>query len=208
MEFVTTEKIAEKLLRKSKLSTLYDTCNNPRIQQEILKQYQKLLNEDRINDKTIVYQNRNYIYPSIAVYHSFQKYGYQKKEVSQWIETEILATGKGIAQFLTKIGRFKFFFPLFKKMCFLSTKTSYKQPYFDMRWTEQDKDKIAWDCCKCHYFDELSRHQCPELTKIFCRLDDVMYGNIPTAEWARTQTIGDGGKVCDFCFHKIGGKFK
>lgn len=194
------EKNAEKYFRQSKLSTLYDNCTNSQIQEEILNQYRKLVNENTITNKTIVNQNKNEIYPSIAIYNSYQKYGYKKDDVIQWIETEILAFGKSTAQFLTKIGNFKFFVPLFKKMCFLSTKTSYKKPYFDMRWAEQNNDKIAWDCHKCHYFDEFSKHQCPELTMIFCRLDDVMYGNIPNLSWARTQTIGNGDEICDFCF--------
>ncbi|MFI3174746.1 MAG: L-2-amino-thiazoline-4-carboxylic acid hydrolase [Bacillota bacterium] len=193
---------AEKHLRKSKLYMLYESCKNPEIQQEILINYKKLLTETTITDRNIVYQNRYYIYPSIAIYQTFQKYDYEKSEILQQIEAEILATGEGMKHTFAKVGKLKFFFLLFKKMCFISTKTSYKKPYFDMRWTDHGKDKIAWECHKCHYHDEFTKHHFPELTKIFCRLDDVMYGSIPTATWARTKTIGDGDALCDFCFIK------
>ena len=47
----------------------------------------------------------------------------------------------------------------------------------------------------------LSRYGAPELTASFCRIDDLVYGNMsPQLEWRPTQTIGRGAAYCDFCF--------
>ncbi|MFI3257550.1 MAG: L-2-amino-thiazoline-4-carboxylic acid hydrolase [Spirochaetales bacterium] len=197
-----TNKKAEKYLLKSKVAPMYVDCPDAQLKTQIVSGYKKMIEENNVVDKTVFYQNAYYIYSTVAIYTAFQAYGYRKEKTQQDIEKLILATGKNTSRFLSKIGKCTFFFPLFKKMCFFSTKTSYKKPYFDMRWSDYGKDKIAWECHKCHYQDQFAKYNCSELTEIFCKLDDVMYGNIPTALWDRTQTIGGGDAVCDFCFIK------
>lgn len=192
----------EKYLAKSKIGEIYTNTENEDLKREILSVYSELLDTNDLKDKTVFGHKVYSIYPTIAIYTAFQKFGFTKEQVLQDIERVILATGNSTKNAFAKIGILPIFFALFKKMCYTSTKTSYVKPYFHMKWADCGKDKIAWECSKCHYHDEFVRYNCSELTKIFCRLDDVMYGSIPTAKWTRTKTIGDGDEICNFCFIK------
>ncbi len=50
--------------------------------------------------------------------------------------------------------------------------------------------------CPYHrYFTELG---CPELTRISCKSDDLVYGNLPGIKFERTGTLGRGNDRCDF----------
>ena len=55
-------------------------------------------------------------------------------------------------------------------------------------------------CPYFHYFTELG---CPELTKIFCENDELIYGNLPGIKFTRIGTLGKGAKRCDFYIRKV-----
>ena len=51
----------------------------------------------------------------------------------------------------------------------------------------------------CPYFETCKKYGCPELTRFFCKSDDITYGNLhPRLVWHRTQILGTGGECCDF----------
>ena len=58
---------------------------------------------------------------------------------------------------------------------------------------------FAFNIHHCFYLDILEYYETPELTPIFCRLDDILMGAMPESiQWGRTQTIGKGADYCNF----------
>ena len=56
---------------------------------------------------------------------------------------------------------------------------------------------ITHDCI----FDQLFRkYGIPELTSVFCHVDDIIYDSLPGADFVYTQQIGNGGSCCDYSF--------
>ena len=55
---------------------------------------------------------------------------------------------------------------------------------------------------RCIYYDIFSRYGMPEFTAVFCQVDDMMYSELPRAEFIYTQQIGRGGDMCDYSFKK------
>lgn len=55
---------------------------------------------------------------------------------------------------------------------------------------------------KCIYHEIFSRYGMPEMTAKFCKVDDIMYSELPRAEFLYTQQIGNGGAMCDYTFRK------
>ena len=55
---------------------------------------------------------------------------------------------------------------------------------------------------RCFYVDVLGRFGAPELTRLFCDMDDVVFENIPGVRWERKNTIGRGGEFCDFRYYR------
>ncbi len=55
---------------------------------------------------------------------------------------------------------------------------------------------------QCIYHDIFSKYGMPEFTAVFCQVDDMMYSELPRAEFIYTQQIGSGGDMCDYSFRK------
>ena len=54
----------------------------------------------------------------------------------------------------------------------------------------------------CIYQQIFAKYGMPEMTAVFCKVDDILYSDLPRAEFSYTQQIGRGGKFCDYSFTK------
>lgn len=62
-----------------------------------------------------------------------------------------------------------------------------------------DSPRFARDMTVCPYFETCKKYGCSEITRFFCKSDDITYGKLhPKLVWGRTQTLGMGGECCDF----------
>lgn len=42
----------------------------------------------------------------------------------------------------------------------------------------------------------------PEMTAVFCKVDDILYSELPRAQFLYTEQIGTSGSMCDYTFKK------
>lgn len=61
---------------------------------------------------------------------------------------------------------------------------------------------LGFDVQECALHRYLSAQGAPELTKLICRLDDVMMEYVEGLALVRTGTIGRGDERCDFRYHR------
>jgi hypothetical protein len=59
-------------------------------------------------------------------------------------------------------------------------------------------DCFAVNIYRCYIFDILTRHNAPELTRLYCNTDDWLSEAMPKVRWERTKTLGRGDECCDF----------
>ena len=64
------------------------------------------------------------------------------------------------------------------------------------------KDTFAMTTHKCIYQQIFTKYGMPEMTAVFCKVDDILYSNLPRAEFIYTEQIGTGGSMCDYSFKK------
>lgn len=70
---------------------------------------------------------------------------------------------------------------------------------WDMEMVEDNDHCFAFNVHRCFYMDVLTTYAAPELTELFCDLDDLAYEALPPAiRWQRTKTLGRGDDCCDF----------
>lgn len=193
----------EKMLKKGRLAAAYSKLDD-RLQLAVIEEYQRLLLENKGMDASLKKHMNDAILPAVSFYRVLQSNGYSRKEAFQMIRKSVLETAKPMEQFLESFGKFPLFFPIFRRMCKLSTKTSYGGKGWSFLWKQNTPNKIEWECRSCVYFNQFCRYEMQELTTIFCESDDVVYGNIKNARWGRTQTIGRGAEFCDFRFYREG----
>ncbi len=71
---------------------------------------------------------------------------------------------------------------------------------WDVEFPKCAGDTFSMITHKCIYQQIFSKYGMPEMTAVFCRVDDVLYSNLPRAEFLYTQQIGNGGSMCDYTF--------
>ena len=71
---------------------------------------------------------------------------------------------------------------------------------WEVEFPECPKDTFAMTTYKCIYQQIFAKYGMPEMTAVFCRVDDILYSDLPKAEFLYTQQIGNGGSVCDYKF--------
>ncbi len=185
-----------KSIKKGAIKPLFSKVSSD-MQNRILAHYTQIIRENNITKK--IEHLTNAIYPTIAAYRALTEAGYSKYEALEMIESSVIESSKPGKIFFETLSKLPFFFKLFGGMCSTGLRTKYKAG-FDMRWIERSRHTILWECHRCMYSDEFKRYGLPELTPIFCRADDYLYGNLKGAKWLRNKTIGDGDSLCNFHF--------
>ncbi len=66
---------------------------------------------------------------------------------------------------------------------------------------EVTKRMLKMDMTACPYCKYAELLRCRELMPLFCESDFATYGNLPGIQFERTETLGTGGKRCDFKFY-------
>lgn len=75
---------------------------------------------------------------------------------------------------------------------------------WQINWMEDNTQSIAYNIHECFYLKILTQYNAPELTRQFCKLDDVMFEALPsTISWERSQTLAQGADYCDFRWRLI-----
>ncbi|MDX9863606.1 MAG: L-2-amino-thiazoline-4-carboxylic acid hydrolase [Anaerolineaceae bacterium] len=83
----------------------------------------------------------------------------------------------------------------------LANRIAFSGAGFDIRYTADDDQAVAFDIHRCLYLDVLTGYGAPELTPVFCYFDDYIAKFFPDEiTWKRQSTLGRGGPYCDFCY--------
>jgi hypothetical protein len=191
----------DKILRKGLLKTAYAALPKD-IQQQVAQRYEALVRENPQTDKSLIRHVHGVILPAVAIREVLPENGFAKGECLRLIRASALDSAKPMRKAFSTAGRLPFFFSLLRVMCKKTMPAMFSGGGWVFQWKTDSKTAIEWDCTKCIYHDLFLRYGVPELTPVFCECDDVIYGNIPTARWGRTKTIGRGAEVCDFRFYK------
>jgi hypothetical protein len=67
---------------------------------------------------------------------------------------------------------------------------------------EEKKGSFCLTIHKCLWYDACCACGHPQACQFFCHCDNYTYGNLKKVEFQRTQTLGTGGRMCDFVFIK------
>ncbi|MBQ8195332.1 MAG: L-2-amino-thiazoline-4-carboxylic acid hydrolase [Oscillospiraceae bacterium] len=73
---------------------------------------------------------------------------------------------------------------------------------WNVEFPECPKDTFSMITHSCIYHQIFSKYGMPEMTAVFCKVDDILYSNLPRAEFLYTEQIGRGGRMCDYTFKK------
>ena len=135
---------------------------------------------------------------SIALYEVLQNHGRSEAEAYRAVSEEMwkFLDPSG----MQKLAKKSFFLPLMKKIVpFGFNKGS--GAGWRYTWHRDDpKDEFHFECRGCLYAKNLGRRGLLKHGAMCCHADIINYGSLPYTDFIRTETLCQGGRVCDFRF--------
>ncbi len=138
------------------------------------------------------------ILPGLALYQVLSKESNDRDAVLS--ETgSLLAIGSRVfTKFVNMYRYLPLPFAIIRKMIRASL-LAFPHQGWDIEQIEASKTSFAFNIHRCFYLDILTAYGAPELTAMYCRLDDLLYTDwSPSIRWERTKTLGRGDDCCDF----------
>ena len=197
MTIKEVKKIIGKHITTSSLEAGFKRNGKYRALEKVYERTAELFEENQNVSKEL-YTHLGQILPCIAFYEELTKLTGNKEKALEVFEKWAFVKMNGmipVMQAITKAG-------LYKKVPYIGKilleRVFCKEAGFEYSVIETENG-FAADMTACPYLETCKKYSCPELTAVFCRSDDLMYGNLhPDLVWARTQTLGTGGECCDF----------
>ena len=168
------------------------------VQRDVYVRMRELLEEEKAYCDKGNYAHMAQILTSIAIYEVLQKNGKSEAEAYRIVSEEMWKFLDPSA--MQKLARKSFFLPLMKKIVPLGFK---KGSGFGWRYTwhrDSPKDEFRFECNECIYAKILGRRGLMKLGAMCCHADIINYGSLPYTDFIRTQTLCQGGELCDFRF--------
>ena len=139
------------------------------------------------------------ILPGLALYQTLLEESDDAEAVLAEMEWIFEATFSRFFRFMLLVDRAPRSFALFRR----TARTTLRHVFPPEGWereTIEDSDRaFAFDMHSCFYLNVLTAYGAPELTPLYCRMDELLYEKLPPViNWQRTKTLGRGGDCCDF----------
>jgi len=92
------------------------------------------------------------------------------------------------------------FLPLMKKIVPFGFKKGSGTGWRYAWYKDDPKDEFHFECNECIYAKILGKRNIMKLGAMCCHADIINYGNLPYTDFICTQTLCQGGEICDFRF--------
>jgi nucleotidyltransferase/DNA polymerase involved in DNA repair len=143
------------------------------------------------------------ILPGLALYETLRQDGHHERAALKTVERLFALSMAPRRRQLERMGRLPFFFGLLRVVTRWVMTHSYPVTGWDTSWPREGRNVVAFDIHRCFYLDVLTDYGAPELTPVYCHLDDLLYDGLwPGIRWQRTGTLGRGDDCCDFRFYR------
>ncbi len=187
----------EKLVAVSRYQNYFPMLSKE-IQNDTYMRMHELLEEEKEYCDKGNYKHMAQILTSIALYETLQKHGKSEAEAYKTVSEEMwkfLDPSK-----MQKLAKMRFFLPLMKKIVPFGFRKG-SGTGWRYTWHENDpKNEFHFECNECIYEKILKPRGLLKLGAMCCRADLINYGSLPYTDFIRTQTLCQGGTLCDFRF--------
>ena len=194
---------AEKIMKKKEFIKHESDRQLPKAQsyklwRKAAAEFDKILARYADLPKGIHTHTDNSIFPTAAIYLTF-KAAIGEEKAYEIIEKAAAENAGAAGRKLAKLMRIPGMPSMFIKLWDPMTRKMFgERSGFRNRFYPKKKGEYRMDILECPYNKYFTELGCPELTKIFCRNDELAYGNLPGLNFIRTSTLGRGGERCDF----------
>ena len=145
------------------------------------------------------YEHMAQILTSIALYETLQTHGLSEEEAYREVSENMwdFLDPSG----MQRLAKLPFFLPLMKKVVpFGFSKKSGTGWRYTWHHTTDAANEFRFECNECIYQKILGRRGLLRLGAMCCHADIINYGALPYTDFIRTQTLCQGGEMCNFRF--------
>ena len=172
--------------------------------QRVQTRYAQLYAErPRFKERALRMHLERYILPGLALYRTLLADHANKpavlKETARLLEAGLLAERDPLDVLKVLPA------PLFLRVAGrLTLQRDFPAAGWEVEGIEDSPDRLAFRVHHCFYQEVLAAYETAELTALFCHLDNVRFTKLPPGLlWERTQTLGHGDPMCDFCWRRV-----
>lgn len=138
------------------------------------------------------------ILPRISLYKVLQEEFDEQKKAYDTVEKYMLTiVGPKLNKQYSMIEFIPGYFYVFRK---IMISTVNKSDNWVTEIIKNDNKAVEYNITKCLWYDACVENNCPELCKIFCDVDHVIYDSMKKVKLNRKGTLATGYRCCDFCF--------
>ncbi len=137
--------------------------------------------------------------PGLALYQALLKEGDERERALAEMEHLMAVTVDPLRRLMSLLARLPDPFALFRRVEPWVVRLGFPPEGWEMEPVEESEDRIAFNVHRCFYVDTFTSYGAPELTRVFCGGDDVMFLALePSITWERPMTLGRGDDRCEF----------
>ena len=139
------------------------------------------------------------ILPRVSLYKVLQEeYGEEKKAYDTVEKYMFTVVGPKLGKQYSMLECIPGFFYIFFRRLMAAVVS--KSDNWVAEITKNDSTAVEYNITKCLWYDACVENECPELCKVFCDVDHVIYGSMKKVSFTRNGTLGTGQECCDFCY--------
>ena len=196
----------QKMISQSRFRDYFKTWNSDE-QDFLLRKMQQLLSEnsDYVDDKN--YGHLCNLITSLAMVMVLEENGKARSEAEKAVADAMYKFIEPQIKSMEKLASHSWFVDFLKFSMPIKFRNTLGYGW-SVDFPEAPKGVFSMVTHKCIYAQIFEKYGMPEMTAVFCKVDDILYSNLPCAEFLYTQQIGNGGAVCDYTFKKKLGKNK
>ena len=104
---------------------------------------------------------------------------------------------------IQRLSNLPFFFSFFRFGVKRMMAIDFPPAGWEIEWVRDDGEALAFSIKSCFYLKVLTAYGVPDLTPIFCHMDEAGMDGFTSLVSERTTTLGRGGAACDFCYRRV-----
>ena len=192
--------IPAQMIRKSRFITFFETWSENE-KAQLIAQMNRLIKENQEYADSKNYGHLCNLLTSIAMIMVLEQNGRTREEAEKEVSEAMYEYIKPQIVSMKKLAGHGWFVRLLK----ISMPLKFKKTLgygWSVEFPKCPSDTFAMITHKCIYQQLFAKYGMPEMTARFCKVDDILYSDLPRAEFIYTQQIGNGGDMCDYSYKK------
>ena len=192
--------IPAQMIRKSRFITFFETWSENE-KAQLIAQMNRLIKENQEYADSKNFGHLCNLLTSIAMIMVLEQNGRTREEAEKEVSEAMYEYIKPQIVSMKKLAGHGWFVRLLKismPLKFMKT-LGYG---WSVEFPKCPSDTFTMITHKCIYQQLFAKYGMPEMTARFCKVDDILYSDLPRAEFIYTQQIGNGGDMCDYSYKK------